>query len=55
MISHLLRCRRNYTIEMIEDASNTCQCKCHFGGAVSCPSCKINHEEKIHCDHCSRD
>jgi len=27
-----------------------CSCKCHFGGAVSCPLCKKNHGEC--CNHC---
>lgn len=22
-----------------------CDCRCHFGGAVSCPGCKSNHGE----------
>ncbi len=29
-----------------------CECKCHFGGAVSCPSCKNKHEQGIKCEHC---
>lgn len=30
-----------------------CQCKCHFGGAVSCPGCKDKHE-LVSCPHCNR-
>ena len=29
--------------------SDPCSCKCHFGGAISCPDCKGNHEEGIQC------
>ena len=29
-----------------------CDCKCHFGGAVSCPGCKDNHEAGHECEHC---
>jgi len=31
-----------------------CQCKCHFGGAESCPNCKENHDEHIHCEKCCK-
>ena len=31
-----------------------CTCKCHFGGAVSCPGCIKNHEGVVHCDHCMK-
>ena len=34
-----------------ENSANSCDCKCHFGGAVSCPGCKQNHEEH-HCENC---
>jgi len=26
-----------------KDPTQLCSCKCHFGGAVSCPGCKDNH------------
>ncbi len=26
-----------------KDSTQLCSCKCHFGGAVSCPGCKDNH------------
>jgi hypothetical protein len=40
---------------MIEDIlQNSCDCKCHFGGAVSCPGCRNNHEIH-HCENCSKD
>ena len=29
-----------------------CKCKCHLGGAVSCPSCKDDHDKGIKCEHC---
>jgi hypothetical protein len=29
-----------------------CNCECHLGGAVSCPSCKDKHDEGIKCEHC---
>ena len=29
-----------------------CDCKCHFGGAVSCPGCKENHKTVDQCSHC---
>ena len=39
-----------YTIEFKKDPTKLCSCKCHFGGAVSCPDCKENHGEV--CCHC---
>ncbi len=33
--------------------SDPCSCKCHFGGAVSCPGCKRNHEEGMQCKCCN--
>ncbi len=33
-----------------KDPTELCSCKCHFGGAVSCPGCKENHDEI--CCHC---
>ena len=33
-----------------KDPTELCSCKCHFGGAVSCPGCKDNHGEV--CCHC---
>ena len=33
-----------------KDPTELCLCKCHFGGAVSCPSCKNNHG--VVCCHC---
>ena len=35
------------------DYNQLCECKCHFGGAVSCPGCKDNHEI-IQCEHCKK-
>ncbi len=32
------------------DPTELCSCKCHYGGAVSCPKCKNNHG--ISCCHC---
>ena len=32
------------------DPTELCPCKCHYGGAVSCPGCKNNHG--IICNHC---
>jgi len=29
-----------------------CDCKCHFGGAVSCPGCKEKHDFEFKCEHC---
>jgi hypothetical protein len=29
-----------------------CKCECHLGGAVSCPSCKDEHDKGIKCEHC---
>ena len=37
--------------EFKKDPTESCSCKCHYGGAVSCPSCKNNHG--ITCSHCS--
>ena len=36
---------------MKKDLTEVCSCKCHFGGAVSCPGCKENHEPDS-CCHC---
>lgn len=33
-----------------KDPTELCSCKCHFGGAVSCPGCKDKHGEV--CCHC---
>ena len=30
-----------------------CPCRCHFGGAVSCPGCKDSHGEAL-CGHCAK-
>jgi len=30
-------------MNMKKDPTELCSCKCHYGGAVSCPSCKNNH------------
>ena len=32
--------------------ANDCICKCHFGGAVSCPGCKENHGDEHKCKCC---
>jgi len=45
----------NGPIMDVHESIQNCPCKCHFGGAVSCPSCKKNHEEKIKCDHCMKE
>ena len=37
-------------LNLKKDPTELCSCKCHFGGAVSCPSCKDNHGEV--CCHC---
>ena len=29
-----------------------CDCECHFGGAVNCPSCKKNHDDSHKCKFC---
>jgi len=34
-----------------KDLTELCSCKCHYGGAVSCPGCKGNHG--IVCCHCN--
>ena len=34
-----------------KDPTELCSCKCHFGGAESCPSCKDNHGITT-CPHC---
>lgn len=39
---------------MIVNGLSVCSCKCHFGGAVSCPSCKEKHDKKMHCEFCSK-
>ena len=33
-----------------KDPPQLCSCKCHYGGAVSCPECKDNHG--IDCCNC---
>ena len=51
--SQILTWRRNYSKYMAEEKLiDSCECKCHLGGAVSCPSCRDTHE-KQHCEHCS--
>jgi hypothetical protein len=32
--------------------SGVCVCNCHLGGAVSCPSCKENHNDEHKCECC---
>ena len=39
----------------VNESIQNCSCKCHFGGAISCPSCKENHDEIIKCEHCIKD
>ena len=46
---------RNYTIMEEGELPQKCSCKCHFGGAVSCPGCKDNHDNLIKCEHCKKD
>ena len=34
----------------------TCPCRCHYGGAVSCPGCKEMHrgtDGRPACPHCA--
>ena len=38
-------------LSMKKDPTEFCSCKCHYGGAVSCPSCKEKHG--IECSHCN--
>ena len=43
--------QRNWIlVRLKKDPTELCSCKCHYGGAVSCPSCKKNHG--IECSHC---
>jgi len=37
--------------ESYMDPTELCPCKCHYGGAVSCPGCKDSHET-AKCGHC---
>ncbi len=37
-------------LNLKKDPTELCSCKCHYGGAVSCPSCKNNHD--VACCHC---
>lgn len=30
----------------MKETAGRCDCKCHFGGAISCPGCKSNHGER---------
>ena len=30
-------------LSLKKDPTELCSCKCHYGGAVSCPECKKNH------------
>jgi len=41
-------------VEMLRNKklNDGCNCSCHLGGTVSCPSCSKNHEDKHHCCHC---
>ena len=41
---------RYYHLSLKKDPTELCSCKCHYGGAVSCPSCKENHG--VECSHC---
>ena len=36
------------------DPTELCPCRCHYGGAVSCPGCRQNHETGA-CGHCRQD
>lgn len=38
------------SMSLEEESTKVCSCKCHFGGAESCPSCKNNHG--VVCCHC---
>ena len=43
-----VRVKYHYEIEIMsmsvkKDPTELCSCKCHYGGAVSCPGCKGNH------------
>jgi len=33
-------------------APGNCVCKCHLGGAVSCPNCKESHSDGCECENC---
>ena len=35
--------------------TEVCPCRCHYGGAVSCPGCKEMHDEadRAACPHCA--
>ena len=42
----------NISLSLKKDPTELCSCKCHYGGAVSCPGCKKNHG--IACSHCEK-
>ena len=46
--------KSHITLEKIKvmnvDPTELCSCKCHFGGAESCPKCKNKHG--VVCNHC---
>ena len=31
-------------LSLKKDPTELCSCKCHYGGTVSCPGCKKNHD-----------
>ena len=39
-------------LTVMETASRNCVCKCHLGGAASCPGCKENHSDGCNCENC---
>ena len=41
-----------YVVDNKMKQRSGCSCKCHFGGAVSCPGCKDNHKSEHEGEHC---
>ena len=48
--SQIITSFKDHIVNLKKDPTELCSCKCHFGGAVSCPGCKENHGEV--CCHC---
>ena len=42
-----------YVVRTEMEQQLKCDCKCHFGGAVSCPGCKEKHQAKHECKYCT--
>jgi hypothetical protein len=47
---HIIIKYRSMLMSTNKDPTELCSCKCHYGGAVSCPGCKDKHG--IVCCHC---